>query len=83
MRARGQTLPVHVTVGRSGLTPGVMEEIQQEFARRDLVKIRCVSADASKRNEWAREIADRCQAETVGGVGRNLLFWRTFPADET
>lgn len=74
-RARGQMLPVQVTVGKAGVTPAVLAELRQLFERGDLVKVRLLG-DAAQRDEWLALLTKQTPCLFAGSVGRSYLLVR-------
>ncbi|MBT3277824.1 MAG: YhbY family RNA-binding protein [Phycisphaerales bacterium] len=75
LRAVGQTLAVGVQVGRSGITEGVLGEIDRRFEESELVKVK-ISESGSARKQVAEELENRAKAVCVGLIGRSVLLYR-------
>lgn len=78
LRATGQTLDVAFSVGKSGVTEGVVKELQAHLAREPLVKVR-IHASASEESDTraiATDLAARARVVLVEVRGHTALFHR-------
>lgn len=75
LRAKAQTLKPAVQVGRDGVTPSVIKELDIALKRTELVKVRFAEGRDVLRTQ-AEELATATQAECVGSVGRVGVFFR-------
>ena len=78
LRARAQTLKPAVQVGRGGVTPAVIKELDIALRRAELVKVRFAEGRDVLRTQCA-EVAAATGAECAGGVGRVAIFYRDKP----
>jgi RNA-binding protein len=78
LRARAQTLKPAVQVGRDGVTPTVIKELDIALQRTELVKVRFAEGRDILRAQ-AEELAAATQAECAGSVGRVAVFFRVKP----
>lgn len=76
LRGLGQTLPDHLNVGRTGLTPELLAELGKLLARHELVKARFHGADRHERAALCERIAAEGGCACVGAVGHTALFFR-------
>ena len=79
LRGLGQRLPVHLKVGRAGLTPEFFAELQKRLRAHELVKLRFLGADRDERAARCTQIADEGRCVCVGAVGHTALFYRQNP----
>ncbi len=79
LRGLGQSLPDHVRVGKAGVTPAFVQELQRLLRSHELVKLRFVGADREERATLAARIADEGRCVCVGTVGHTALFFRLHP----
>jgi RNA-binding protein len=77
-RARAQTLKPAVKVGRGGITPALVKELDAALRRAELVKVRFAEGREVLRGQCA-ELAAATGAECVGGVGHVAAFYRALP----
>ncbi|HWH09056.1 MAG TPA: YhbY family RNA-binding protein [Candidatus Thermoplasmatota archaeon] len=78
LRATGQTLDVAFQLGKSGVTDGVVKELQAHLSREPLVKVKIQKAafgDADVR-DVAAELAQRARVTLVEVRGHTALFHR-------
>ncbi|HTB63945.1 MAG TPA: YhbY family RNA-binding protein [Opitutales bacterium] len=80
-RARAQTLKPAVNVGKGGVTPALIKELDIALRRAELVKVRF----AEGRDVLKAQCDELClgtRAECVGGLGRVASFYRALPKQE-
>jgi RNA-binding protein len=79
LRALGHHHKPVVQVGGDGLTPGVVQAIDQALTRHELVKVR-VSGDApASVATLGPELAQATRSALAQTIGRTLLFYRPHP----
>jgi RNA-binding protein len=78
LRATGQTLDVAFSVGKSGVTEGVVKELQAHLTREPLVKVRIHKAASgeSDTHTVATDLATRARVVLVEVRGHTALFHR-------
>ena len=65
-------------IGKSGVTPGVIEEIKRQLKKKKLIKIKFLKpalADKDKK-EFAKEIAEKTGSELINQVGFVIVLYR-------
>jgi RNA-binding protein len=82
LRGLGQTLADGLKVGRSGLTPELLAELQKLLRTDELVKLRFLGADRDERAALCEKIADEGRCICVGAVGHTALFYRQNPDEK-
>lgn len=79
LRATGQSLDVAFQVGKSGLSEGVVKELQARLSKEPLVKIKILAGargeDAGAK-ELAQELAKMARVRLVEVRGFTALFYR-------
>jgi RNA-binding protein len=77
LRQRAHEADVTVWVGKSGLDP-VVEELSDQLADRDLVKVKFLRAarGGTTTEALASDLADRVNAELVETRGHTAVFHR-------
>jgi RNA-binding protein len=63
-------------VGRAGITPAFIKELQHALNTDELVKLRFLGADRDERAALCAQIADEGRCVCVGAVGHTALFFR-------
>jgi len=80
LKAEGQRIESSVQVGKGGLSPGVMEELDARLKRDHLVKVRIVKGAAGGErggeDELARALCEELGAELVERRGHTVLVYR-------
>lgn len=75
LRAQAQTLKPAVLVGKEGVTPAVIKEMDTALRRAELVKVRFAEGRDVLRQQ-CEQLAAATGAECAGGVGRVAAFYR-------
>lgn len=78
LRQAGKTLDASATVGKEGLTDGVVANISDLLDRRELLKVRLPAG--AVRKTIAADLAAKTAAELITVVGRTCLLYRPNPA---
>ncbi|HYP15893.1 MAG TPA: YhbY family RNA-binding protein [Opitutus sp.] len=79
LRGRGQTLAPSLKLGKGGLTPAVLAELQKLLRAQELVKLRFLGIERDERATLCEQIADEGRCLCVGAVGHTALFYRQHP----
>lgn len=82
LRGLGQNLEPTLKLGRGGLTPGFLNELQKLLRAHELVKLRFLGADRDERAALCTQIAAEGRCVCVGAVGHTALFYRQHPEPE-
>lgn len=75
LKASAQRLEPVVRVGKSGLTPAVLQSIEQALTARELIKIR-FDHDRDERDVLAGKVAEATGATLIMQVGKVAVFYR-------
>ncbi len=81
LRARAHALNPVVMVGDAGLTTPVMNEIHQNLASHELIKIRVMADEHATRDRFLTEICTTLHAAPVQHIGKILVIFRPRPAE--
>lgn len=84
-RLRGLAHELHalVQVGKAGLSPAVLRQLDQALADHELVKVRFLEGpDRTTKNALCAAIAAETGAELAGLVGHVAIFFRQQPDPE-
>jgi RNA-binding protein len=76
LRSIGNEFEPILIIGKSGITPNIIEQLEQALAARELVKGRVLPHTEWDPREVAAELAEATHAEIVHVIGRNILFYR-------
>ncbi len=82
LRARAHSLHPVVIIGDAGLSTTVLNEINKNLSRHELIKIRVFSAQHAVRAQWLSEICTTLHAASVQHIGKILVVYRPLPEDE-
>ena len=76
LKALAHELSPVVRIGRSGLTPAVVNETRKSLAAHELIKVRIEIDDSASRRELAEELATATEAELAGTIGKLAILYR-------
>ena len=77
LRGLGQTLPDGAWLGKDGVSPAFLAELNRQFASHELVKLRFTGGqDRHERAALTEAVATAASCLCVGSVGHTALFWR-------
>lgn len=77
LRGRGQTLPDGAWLGKDGVTPAFVAELNRQIDAHELVKLRFTGGqDRHERADLCAQIETAAACLCVGAVGHTALFWR-------
>jgi RNA-binding protein len=79
LRARAHALDPVVMVGQSGVSAGVLREIERALKNHELIKVRVAGADRAGRERMLEEICTAASADPVQHIGRMLVIFRENP----
>lgn len=75
LRGLAHHLEPVVRVGKSGLTEGLFEQLDEALSSHELIKVKFVDWKDKKR-QLAAEIDGRLGCEQVGKIGHVVVFYR-------
>ena len=76
LKGKAHSLSPVVRVGKSGLTPAVIEEAKTALRAHELVKVRIEADDGDDRREMADRLAQDTGAQIVARVGKVAVLYR-------
>jgi len=76
LRALGQLLDPALKLGKSGLTPTFLSELQLQLRAHELVKVRFLGIERTERTALCDNIANEGHCHFVGSVGHTALYYR-------
>ena len=77
LRGLGQTMADSAFLGREGVTPAFLAELNKQLAARELVKLRFSGGqDRRERATLCTQVETAAPCLCVGSVGHTALFWR-------
>ncbi len=63
-------------IGKSGLTGGVLQQVDLELETKELVKVSVLETSPVSRDEIAQMVVEETGAEWVQSMGRTIVFYR-------
>ena len=79
LRAAGHHLSATVQVGKEGVTPAVVKQLEQALLDHELVKVKVGTESPEDRFEAAERLAADAEAQVAQILGRTLLLYRKHP----
>ena len=76
LRSLAHNIEPTVFLGKSGLTENIIEEIDVNLEKRELVKVKIQEACDLDPKETANEIAQKLGGEFVQAIGRKFTLYR-------
>ena len=77
LRGLGQVAPDLVWIGKDGITPAFLAELNRQLNGHELVKLRFTAGqDRHERATLNAQIETAAPCRCVGAVGHTALFWR-------
>jgi RNA-binding protein len=76
LRALGNELGPILIVGKGGVTPHVVGQLNETLTTRELIKARVLPHTEHEVEPIAAALASQTGAEIVQIIGRNILFYR-------
>jgi len=79
LKGHAHSLKPVVLMGQHGLTPAVVDEIEQALDFHELIKVKLVAADRQEKNALAETICTSTHSELVQLIGHTGVFYRHNP----
>ena len=81
LRRLGHALKPVVMVGESGISPGVLRELEANLVHHELIKVRVRAGDRAQRDSIITELCESAAAELIQRIGNMALLYRANPDD--
>ena len=79
LRSEAHHLDVQVHIGHAGLTPSLLQSLDDVLRTKELVKIQVAKAGELSAKEAANAVAEQMGAEVVQVIGRTCTIFRQNP----
>ena len=79
LRALGHDLAPVVSIGKDGITDGVVDATRAALLTHELVKVRVQSEAPLDRKDAASELADKTSSTLAQVLGRTFLLYKRHP----
>jgi len=76
LKAKAHHLKPVVRVGQKGLSENLFLETAQALEIHELIKVHIAQDDREVRNQYAQDLAQHCDAELVGQIGKICILYR-------
>lgn len=81
LKSLASTMDPIFQVGKSSVTPEVVEAINEAFNTRELFKIAVLKNCIDDPKEIAQVIADRTHSQVVQVIGKKIVLYKAFKKD--
>jgi len=81
LRAKAHDLKPIVLVGKSGVSDGCIQSIDEAIESRELIKVKFIEHKDNKK-VLSTAICDKTRAEIVGDIGHTIIIFRQNPDKE-
>tara|TARA_B100001250_G_scaffold175057_1_gene150524 strand:+ start:438 stop:782 length:345 start_codon:yes stop_codon:yes gene_type:complete len=75
-RSIGHNLKPIVTIAQKGITENIKKELNRALTEHELVKIKLLTSDRSKKKKLSSEICSELGAECIQSIGHIVLLYR-------
>ena len=76
LRSLANVMDPIVQIGKGGISPAVLAQIDETLEARELIKVRVLQNSSEEPKIAADQIAKELSAELVQVLGRNMLLYR-------
>jgi len=76
LRGLSHDLKPVVMIGNSGVTEGVLNELELCIARHELIKVRISGVDRDERQQMAENLCEKSNSELVNTIGHIAVLYR-------
>lgn len=76
LKSLASTMEPIFQIGKSSLTPEVIQAVQEAFNRRELVKITVLKNCLDDPKEVAQVLAERTHSQVVHVIGRKMVLYK-------
>ncbi|MCP4444128.1 MAG: ribosome assembly RNA-binding protein YhbY [Myxococcales bacterium] len=83
LKSLGHHLTPLVTVGKDGITDGVVDALKQALLDHELVKVKLGKSSTEDRHDVAEPLAERAKAHNVSLTGKTMLLYKRHPEKPT
>lgn len=78
LRGLANNISPTTTIGRDGITPALLQSIEETFNTRELIKINLLDNSGLSGRETIDELAKALRAEPVQSIGNKVILYRRF-----
>lgn len=76
LRGLSHDLKPVVMIGNSGVTEGVLNELEARLAHHELIKVRISGVDRDERRQMAENLCKESNSELVNTIGHIAVLYR-------
>jgi len=76
LRGLAHALKPVVMIGNSGVTEGVLNELEARLAHHELIKVRISGVDRDERQQMAENLCKESNSELVNTIGHIAVLYR-------
>jgi RNA-binding protein len=83
LKSLGHHLQPIVTVGKEGITDGVVAALEQALYDHELVKVKVGKSSTEDRHDVGDPLAERTKSQNVAMIGKTMLLYKRHPEKPT
>lgn len=76
LRGEAQKLDAIIQIGKDGITPEVVNTVDQALFARELIKLTVLENCPTEARETADALSSRCRADVVQVIGRKIVLYK-------
>ncbi|MDO4710420.1 MAG: YhbY family RNA-binding protein [Peptostreptococcaceae bacterium] len=81
LRSLANSIKPTTVIGKEGVTPALLQAIEETFNTRELIKINLLDSSGLSGRETVDIIAKELRAEPVQSIGNKVVLYRKFIKD--
>lgn len=81
LRGLANTIAPTTTIGKEGITPALIQSIEETLHTRELIKLSILDTAGLDTREAADTLARALRAESVQAIGSKVVLYRKFKQD--
>ena len=68
-----------VTIGKEGVTKGVIAAIEQALSDHELIKVKLGKTSTDERHDVPEQLASKAKAHFVSMIGKTMIIYKAHP----
>lgn len=76
LRAKSNTLPDLVFIGKEGVTENVMKQVEDNLFAHELIKIKVQKTSEASVKECAETLMNECDCTVVATIGSKIILYK-------
>lgn len=79
LSSMGHHLHPLVTIGKEGVTEGIVAALEQALADHELVKVKLGKTSNEERHDVPEQLASKADAQFVSMIGKTMIIYKAHP----